>query len=401
MKHTAFALTDLLVSIVTLVALTTILIPTLGMMRGDSMTQVSIDNLRTLGIAHIMYAADWDGRQVTWTRDDLSVFGVDVGDYQDAHGCDNDDDFEPECHPPVMAGWCEGGLWSYWPDNANHYFAFNPIGFPECESCAETFGHFRLVNATPFHEYVNGRFYDPTFYAPKDTMAWDEASTSFDAPCEFDRDNNPPVWISYVMSPAAMYDPQVMRSNAAGGWQDPWSLPDGLASPGFFQTKFPTLKTLMIEHHWLQEPPGECNPGFDPVFGDPDCNPYLFNHGVDSMPVTLFYDGHVRLLPNGEVLAADQQILKQTGGVDGLWHRGTSFGEDGYYIRFGFDDVPLSHHILTTDGILGRDTLSEFGSTAEHASWRKPRTRPGVVDTRRDNPDVGIRWSAVLHPESP
>ena len=74
MKRTAFALTDLLVSLVTLVAVTAILVPSLGMMRGDSMTQVSIDNLRTLGIAHVMYAGDWDGRQVTWTRDDLSLF---------------------------------------------------------------------------------------------------------------------------------------------------------------------------------------------------------------------------------------------------------------------------------------------------------------------------------------
>ncbi len=73
--------------------------------------------------------------------------------------------------------------------------------------------------------------------------------------------------------------------------------------------------------------------------------------------MALFYDGHVRLLPNTEVLAADQRILKQTGGVDGLWHRGTPFGKDGYFISVGFDGVPLSHHILTTDGILGRDTV--------------------------------------------
>ena len=401
MKQKGFTLTDLLVSVATLVVATAILIPSLGMMRGDSMTQVSIDNLRTLGIAHVMYAADWDGRQVTWCRDDLSAFGVNVGDYNEAQGCDEDDRFDPLCHPPVASGWCSGSPWAYWSDFSGHYWAFNPIGFPECENCAEAFGHFRLANSMPFHEYVNGRFYDPTFYAPKDTMAWEEASTSFDAPCEFDPDNNPPVWISYVMSPAAMYNPQVMRSNAAGGWQDPWSLPDGLASPGFFQTKFPTLKTLMIEHHWLQDPPGECNPGFIPPFGDLDCNPYLFNHGIDSQPAALFYDGHVRLLPNAEVLAADQQVLKQTDGVDGLWHRGTSFGEDGYFVPFGFDDVPLSHHILTTDGILGRDTLSEFGSTAEHATWRKPRIRPSVVDTRRDNPDVGIRWSTELLPDVP
>ena len=94
--------------------------------------------------------------------------------------------------------------------------------------------------------------------------------------------------------------------------------------------------------------------------------------------MTLFYDGHVRLLPNTEVFAADQQILKQTGGVDGLWHRGTPFGEDGYFISAGFDGVPLSHHILTTDGILGRDTLAETPPPPLAATWNplRPAVKP-------------------------
>jgi hypothetical protein len=73
--------------------------------------------------------------------------------------------------------------------------------------------------------------------------------------------------------------------------------------------------------------------------------------------VTLFYDISVRLLPNSEVYASDQQVLKQTDGQDGLWHRGTPFAEAGYFITEGYDGTPLSHHVLTTDGILGRDTL--------------------------------------------
>ena len=43
--------------------------------------------------------------------------------------------------------------------------------------------------------------------------------------------------------------------------------------------------------------------------------------------------------------------------MDGLWSRDTPLGADGYFIDLGFDDSPLSHHVLTTDGILGRDTL--------------------------------------------
>jgi len=163
-----------------------------------------------------------------------------------------------------------------------------------------------------------------------------------------------------------MYHPDVWRSNAAGGWQAPWDLDHGYESPGLFQATYPNLKTHMLEHSWLQNSPGLCNPAFA------GCEPYYFNHSIDSAPVTLFYDGSVRLLPNSEVLSADFQILGQTGGVDGLWHRGTSFGANGYLIDASYDFVPLSHHVLTTDGILGRDTLNG-ASPMQLAAPAEPR----------------------------
>ncbi len=133
-----------------------------------------------------------------------------------------------------------------------------------------------------------------------------------------------------------------------------------------------------------------------PIFGyGVECEPYYFNHGIDSTPATLFYDGHVRLLPNTEVFDADQQILKQTGGVDGLWHRGTPFGEDGYYISFGYDGAPLSHHILTTDGILGRDTLG--GNPPMPPNWQRQwaprRPRPSIA---ADQPDASQSFTLIL-----
>jgi hypothetical protein len=63
----------------------------------------------------------------------------------------------------------------------------------------------------------------------------------------------------------------------------------------------------------------------------------------------------VRLLPNAEALWADEHMIDQVG--YGLWSRDTPFGEDGYFIDLGYDGTLLSHHVLTTDGILGRDTL--------------------------------------------
>jgi hypothetical protein len=221
-------------------------------------------------------------------------------------------------------------------------------------SSVDGFGHWRMPNSKPLHDYVHVRYHDPAFYAPDDTVIGELVAECLDEPCEFDRDCNPG-WSSYAFSAAAMFHPDVWRTNADGGWQAPWSLDHGYESPGFFQATYPNLKTHMLEHSWVQDPPADCNPTF---LG---CEPYWFNHGIESTPVTLFYDGSVRLLPNTEVFASDQLVLNQTNGVDGLWHRGTPFGEDGYFIPEGFDGTPLSHHVLTTEGILGRDTL---GGTA-------------------------------------
>ncbi len=365
-----FTMLEMLVVVLIVALLLAVALPAIGKVRGDAGIQGSISNLVTLGVAHVLYAADWNGRQVTWVVDDLSVYGS-VANYNQAHGGCFGSPFAEGCHPAVLAGWCEGWLWSYQMNNASHHWAVEPLHFDG--NYFMGFGNFRFPNAKAFHDYVNGRYYDPTFYAPNDTVPLELAAPLFESPCEFNVEGNPPIWVSYVLSPAAMFHPDVMRANSAGGWQNPWDLDYGFESPGLFQAQYPDLKTQMIEHHWVQNPPADCNPAIDPDFGTYDCEPYYFNHGIDSTPVTLFYDGHVRLLPNTEVFAADQQILKQTGGVDGLWHRGTPFGDDGYFIPFGYDGVPLSHHILTTDGILGRDTIAETPPNPLAATWNRIR----------------------------
>ena len=53
---------------------------------------------------------------------------------------------------------------------------------------------------------------------------------------------------------------------------------------------------------------------------------------------------------DAEVLAGDEQVLDQTRGVDGLWHRGTPFGDDGYYIANGFDGVLIEGWNTGWDG---------------------------------------------------
>lgn len=409
-KKMGFTLTELMVIVLVILLGISLVVPALAKSKGDSMLQESMSNLITLSVAHIFFAADNEGRQVSYTVDDLSVYGS-VQNYNDAHGCEAA--WDPGCIPPVIAGWGDTGssyqVYAYRAYFSGHHWAFLPIGFPDGQG-ADGFGNFRLGNAKRLHDYVNGRFYDPTFYAPKDSFAFDEIEPAFDDPFEFPSAFNPPTWISYANSPAAMYHPDVMRSNVAGGWQDPWSIANGFESPGLFQATYPDLKTQIIEHNWLQNPPADCNPAAADScinFGG-DCTPYQFNHSINSAPASLFYDGHIRLLPNTEVLAADLQVLKDTGGVDGLWHRGTPFGIDGYCIPYGYDDVPLSHHILTTDGIMGRDTLggmSPLSGDSSHfdiADWSRskdPRSKHFDLDTNDDEkPDKPI-WSFELLPE--
>ena len=81
-----------------------------------------------------------------------------------------------------------------------------------------------------------------------------------------------------------------------------------------------------------------------------------FNHARDSVPMTLFYDGHVAGLGVREAEAADSRHRRQAG--YGLWSPDTGMGEDGYFISYGYDFAATSFHILTTDGIRGRDISS-------------------------------------------
>ena len=57
-----------------------------------------------------------------------------------------------------------------------------------------------------------------------------------------------------------------------------------------------------------------------------------------------------------EAEAADRRINRQSG--HGLWSRDTPFGTDGYFIPEGYDFSSTSFHILTTEGIRGRDTVA-------------------------------------------
>ncbi len=155
---------------------------------------------------------------------------------------------------------------------------------------------------------------------------------------------------SYCLSPAGLFAQETFGDDGTGAfWNAPWEMPTGYKVPSFGHVKYPTLKTHMLEHRWLQNVKVPCNAAF---FG---CEPYYFNHSFRSVPATLFYDGSVRMMGVTEAMSSDRRAESQTG--YGLWSRDTPFGDNGYLTSDGYDFAATSYHILTIDGVRGRDTI--------------------------------------------
>jgi prepilin-type N-terminal cleavage/methylation domain-containing protein len=367
-QSNGFTIIELLIVVSIIALLIGILLPAIGKARDDARVKASMSNLRQLGVAHKAYAADWADRHVTYVRDNLGLYAGDVVRYnEEIYGPGSD---RYKVHPGMIAGWGyeDSGvyrMWGYWTTEDNRAM-FQPINFPGPpfdHATIDGFGWFRFgVQAKSFSKYLNGRYHDPVYFAPKDRTILEPLEPCFELPGEFAGGRSQggigpdicnPAWSSYCLSPAGLFNPMVFSRNRVTGayWNAPWAMPSGYKVPSFGQVKYPTLKTHMLEHHWLQDPEVPCNDAF---LGD--CEPYYFNHGYHSVPVTLFYDGSVRLMSVIEAMSSDRRHEFQTG--YGLWSRNTPFQTDGFFISDGYDNAAeTSFHILTTDGVRGRDTL--------------------------------------------
>ena len=194
-------------------------------------------------------------------------------------------------------------------------------------------------------DYINSRWHDPIFFPPKDRVVLDTIEPCFELPGEFI--GYPtfcnPAWGSYSLSAAALFSPQVFAANDDGEfWSAPWEMPAGYRVPSFSQVKYPTLKTHMLEHHWLQNTKAPCNPSF---LG---CEPYYFHHSFQSVPVTLFYDGSVRMMGVLEAMSSDRRATRQIPNVTGLWSRDTPFWDEGYLTTAGSDPPRTGLDLLPT-----------------------------------------------------
>ncbi|MHC4910865.1 MAG: type II secretion system protein [Planctomycetota bacterium] len=341
-RDRGFTIVELLVVVSIIALLVGILLPAIGKARDQAKLNISRANLRQLGQAHATYASEWNDRQLTLADDNLGRYGNNANQamagYQAAVG---------QPHPGIMVGWGEnGGAWGYWFGNNDNGVLAMPINF------GSGWGWFRQPNVKPLTAYINGRFYDPLFYAPKDRVVWSVLDVCMSQPYEYTGSCG--FWpATYILSPAALFSPDVMSED---GFQDPFSLAAGMRCPSMSMARYSDLKTQFIEHHWLQNQHSECNPNFAPGSYE-GCEPWYFNHGRESVPMCTFYDGHVEGLGTMEADAASSRAASQSGGM-GLWHTGTPMGTDGYFISDGWDaSTNTSFHILTTNGIVGRDKL--------------------------------------------
>jgi hypothetical protein len=130
-----------------------------------------------------------------------------------------------------------------------------PIGFPSGPS-AQNWSWFRCgVQPKPFNDYLNGRYHDPVYFAPKDETILGDIAECIDVPGEFTAfpDNCNPAWMTHALSPAGLFNPMVFADDGRGSWWNaPWEMPSGYQVPSFGQVRYPTLKTHMLEHAWLQ-----------------------------------------------------------------------------------------------------------------------------------------------------
>jgi prepilin-type N-terminal cleavage/methylation domain-containing protein len=381
-----FTIIELLVVVSIIALLIGILLPALGRARDSALQSTSLSNLRQISAGLAAYAGDWNDRQPTLVPDDACQAApgsciADASSYIANIGCPAQ---------PIL-GWMNdnGGraLWGYWIGDGTPDCSFGSTGnwtIAVPYNCSNRIGFFRQMNMKIFAQYMNNRYYDKVFYAPKDRKKIERVEKFFESPDEFNYEGLIE-WPSYCYSASAMFPTDVMdpveNCDGSGSVDDVMCTPcdattgggpGGLKSPPVGAAHYPDLKTRVLEHTWLQNAPADVNPLFSG-----GSTPYYFNHGIRSAPCTLFFDGAVRVMGVQEAVKSDQRVRRQgddsstwgcesdadSNEVESLWIMGNCCGGpgDGYFENqsYGFSDERTSYHIMTRRGIKGRDTIGE------------------------------------------
>lgn len=350
-SHRGVTLTETIIGLGVVVAVCAAAAPMLQGVHCDAARARSMANLMELNQAHVAYSANFDGAQFTVMRADYGEYNG-CADYQKQVGC----------LPPLILGEaCDSTVWGYYlgcdgsGGSCSNATILQPIDFNT------SFGWFRYSNVAAFNAYVDGRYYDDTFWAPDDYEPYEKASEFFDVDCQFVvPDPFELIFSSYCLSPAALWHPDVF-GREYGGFRAPSSFDESYATPAVAECNYPELKTRMLEHNAVGRFWSEI-PYFNPNFGGSG-TPMFFNHLANTRNLALFYDGSVSIMNVEEAVKGDERVRRAEGRELGLWSRYTPLGGSGYYEAQAYDvfSEGTSYHILTIDGIRGRDRLDTGG----------------------------------------
>lgn len=311
----------------------------------DAARAQSQANLIILNQAHMSYATDWNDAQFTVAPGDYGAYN-DCEDYQKEVGC----------IPPLILGEsCEGQEYGFYfgcdgYGSCSNAPILQPIGF------SSGGGWFRWWNLAPFNAYVNGRYYDPAFWAPDDYQPYEEASQYFDVDCSYGAPPDQyPVLSSYCLSAAALWNSDVL-SQEYNGYRAPTSFDESYETPMVAECTYPELKTRMMEHNAIGHFWSEI-PYFNPSMGSD--TPWFFNQIANTWNLALFYDGSIGIMTVSAAVQSDQRVRRADDQSLGLWSRATPLGSGGYFNAQSWElsNDETSFHVLTIDGIRGRDTL--------------------------------------------
>ena len=365
--RSGFTIIEVLVVVSIIALLIGILLPALGRARDSALQSTSLSNLRQISAGLAAYAGDWADRQPTLIPDDFSKCGQNTPGACCASYIAN-----IHCMPQPILGWANFGggraLWGYWIDEGGQCAGVGGCGNVVVAmpyDADSQIGYWRIMNHKIFAQYMNDRFYDEVFYAPKDRRKREKVDEFFDLPDEFNSENGVIEWPTYCLAASAMMAPDVASGRRCDPSNptlppdnpdqmcSPFDFPGGFRSPPVGAASYPDLKMRAWEHEWLQNAPAELNPSFTTE------TPYYYNMGPQSAPASLMFDGSVRIFSANEAIQSNQRVLKQ--GQGSLWI--DDWGGNNYYegASHGFPEEYTSFGVLTRDGIKGKDTVGLEG----------------------------------------
>jgi prepilin-type N-terminal cleavage/methylation domain-containing protein len=408
----AFTLVELMVVISIIALLVGILLPAISRARDNAKIGQSKSNIRNVKAASDLYELDHNGMPWTGAPENLASgpdgtwTGLSIqaainqwaGRYWSGSQGSAGQKFT--ILPGIQACEQDGGV---------HWFTFDadhivPYTYGEgLTTSARGFtrlGTWRFPNSRHVAEYMEDKCYHKAYWAPKDRIiqrqlqrCWDDdgtmCSTSWidgssgvlDIPMLLQPS-------SYAFSPPNMVNPYCYRlptddEDPTEAFADPMSIPSGFRPATAAQAKYSSLKTHMMETHWLQNlTTGECGPRWadseydyhdaqgsanDNSWSYQGCYPNYFNASWRSAPVAVFIDGHVDMIEcqlaekHDYVVADGNDSTGSLPGYKGLWSRGVAGDlENGFFVECRTDWGNWSGHVSTAGGLTqGRDVLAE------------------------------------------